>query len=60
MWFKNLQLYRLASPFPLALAQLEEQLGRVVFTRCGSQDKEHFRCTHSRQARSMQCPFLFP
>lgn len=40
MWFKNLQLYRLASPFPLALAQLEEQLGRVVFTRCGSQDKQ--------------------
>jgi recombination associated protein RdgC len=38
MWFKNLQLYRLPAPWPVDLAQLEEQLARGPFNRCASHE----------------------
>jgi len=34
MWFKNLQLYRLAQPWNIDPARLEEQLARGLFSRC--------------------------
>ncbi|MCL2523102.1 MAG: recombination-associated protein RdgC [Betaproteobacteria bacterium] len=36
MWFKNLQLYRLPTPWPIDLAKFEEQLARGPFVRCPS------------------------
>ena len=36
MWFKNLQIYRLATPWAIDLAKLEEQLQRGEFVRCPS------------------------
>ena len=36
MWFKNLQLYRLPTPWNLDLARLEEQLARGPFVKCPS------------------------
>jgi recombination associated protein RdgC len=36
MWFKNLQLYRLPSPWKITLATLEERLGRGPFVKCPS------------------------
>jgi len=36
MWFKNLQLYRLPTPWAMDLAALDAQLGRVPFSRCPS------------------------
>jgi recombination associated protein RdgC len=38
MWFKNLQLYRLPSPWNIDLAKLEERLAKRPFQHCGSQD----------------------
>ena len=38
MWFKNLQLYRLPTPWAIDLAKLEEQLGRGPFQRCPSHE----------------------
>ena len=36
MWFKNLQIYRLPTPWAIDLAKLNEQLARGEFTRCPS------------------------
>ena len=36
MWFKNLQLYRLPTPWPVDLAKFEEQLARGPFVKCPS------------------------
>lgn len=36
MWFKNLQLYRLPTPWPVDLARFEEQLARGPFVKCPS------------------------
>ena len=36
MWFKNLQLYRLPTPWNIDLAKFEEQLGRGPFVKCPS------------------------
>ena len=36
MWFKNLQLYRLPTPWNIDLAKFEEQLGRGPFAKCPS------------------------
>lgn len=36
MWFKNLQIYRLPTPWSIDLAKLDEQLARGEFTRCPS------------------------
>lgn len=36
MWFKNLQLYRLPTPWAIDLAKLDEQLERGTFSRCPS------------------------
>lgn len=36
MWFKNLQLYRLPTPWNIDLAKFEEQLGRSPFVKCPS------------------------
>jgi recombination associated protein RdgC len=36
MWFKNLQVYRLPTPWAVDLAKLDEQLARGEFTRCPS------------------------
>ena len=36
MWFKNLQIYRLPTPWAVDLAKLDEQLARGEFTRCPS------------------------
>ena len=33
MWFKNLQLYRLPTPWNVDLAKLEEQLARGPFVK---------------------------
>ncbi len=38
MWFKNLQLYRLATPFELSADQLAERLGQHPFRPCGNLD----------------------
>ena len=38
MWFKNLQIYRLPTPWGMELAALEEQLGRGIFHRCPSNE----------------------
>ena len=38
MWFKNLQLYRLPSPWNIDLEKLESGLAKRPFQRCGSQD----------------------
>lgn len=39
MWFKNLHIYRLPSPWNITLTELEEQLSRLRFHPCGSQDR---------------------
>lgn len=39
MWFKNLQIYRLPAPWSMDLTTLEDQLGRLLFNGCGSQDR---------------------
>ena len=36
MWFKNLQLYRLPTPWTIDLAKFEELLGRGPFVKCPS------------------------
>ena len=36
MWFKNLQLYRLPTPWNIDLAKFEELLGRGPFVKCPS------------------------
>ncbi len=36
MWFRNLQLYRLPTPWNIDLARLEEQLARGPFVKCPS------------------------
>lgn len=38
MWFKNLQLYRLPTPWTIDLAKLDEQLSRGTFARCASHE----------------------
>lgn len=38
MWFKNLQLYRLPTPWAIDLSTLEDKLAAKPFVRCGSQD----------------------
>ena len=38
MWFKNLQLYRLPTPWNIDLAKLDEQLSRGTFARCASHE----------------------
>lgn len=36
MWFKNLQIYRLPTPWHIDLAKFEEQLARGPFSKCPS------------------------
>jgi len=36
MWFKNLQVYRLPTPWNIELAKFEELLGRAPFVKCPS------------------------
>ena len=36
MWFKNLQIYRLPTPWAIDLAKFDEQLNRGTFARCAS------------------------
>jgi recombination associated protein RdgC len=38
MWFRNLQLYRLPQHWDMTIERLDEQLGRLRFRPCGSQD----------------------
>jgi recombination associated protein RdgC len=38
MWFKNLQLYRLPTPWNIDLAKFDELLGRGPFNRCASNE----------------------
>lgn len=38
MWFRNLQLYRLPTPWDMTADRLSEQLARLVFQPCSSQD----------------------
>ncbi len=40
MWFKNLQLYRIARDWGMTPEMLETQLARKTFQPCGSQDME--------------------
>lgn len=38
MWFRNLQIYRLPTPWKIDLARLEEQLARGIFNNCASHE----------------------
>ncbi|MDQ7988716.1 MAG: recombination-associated protein RdgC [Candidatus Dactylopiibacterium sp.] len=38
MWFRNVQLYRLPEQWDMTIDRLSEQLERLVFQPCGSQD----------------------
>jgi len=38
MWFRNLQLYRLPTPWSIGLATLEERLARHPFRRCAGHE----------------------
>ncbi|MDP3440046.1 MAG: recombination-associated protein RdgC [Azonexus sp.] len=38
MWFKNLQLYRLPTPWNIELAKFDELLSRAPFNRCASNE----------------------
>ncbi len=58
--FKSAQIYRLKTPFPLTLDQLEAQLGRVVFTRCGSQDKQARGWTPPKGRMGKDTPPAYP
>lgn len=40
MWFRNLQIYRLASDWNVTAQQLDEQLAKHVFQPCGSMDMQ--------------------
>jgi recombination associated protein RdgC len=40
MWFKNLQIFRLPSPWKVDLAQLTTQLGSQGFSTCGSSEPQ--------------------
>ncbi|MDH3979170.1 MAG: recombination-associated protein RdgC [Gammaproteobacteria bacterium] len=40
MWFRNLQLYRLAQPFDLSPEQLDERLRAGEFSGCGRMDMQ--------------------
>lgn len=40
MWFKNLQIYRLPKNWNITAAQLEEQLSRCRFAKCGPMDPQ--------------------
>ncbi|GAA5234143.1 recombination-associated protein RdgC [Verticiella sediminum] len=40
MWFKNLQIYRLATPFRLSAAELEDKLAPLAFTPGSNLEKE--------------------
>ena len=40
MYFKNLQIYRLSTEWPITAEALHEQLARKPFRPCGSQDME--------------------
>lgn len=40
MWFKNLQLYRLPAPWDIPIEKMAEQLERMLFQPCGSQDMQ--------------------
>lgn len=38
MWFKNLQLYRLPTPWAITATQLEEKLSKFTFRRCATNE----------------------
>jgi recombination associated protein RdgC len=38
MWFKNLQIYRLPTPWNIDLAKFDELLSRAPFNRCPSNE----------------------
>lgn len=40
MWFKNLQIYRLETPWDMSLESLDEQLATRTFQPCGAMDME--------------------
>lgn len=40
MWFKNLQIYRLATPWDMSVEALEAQLASHAFLPCGNMDME--------------------
>lgn len=40
MWFKNLQIYRLATPWDMSVEALEAQLATHTFLPCGNMDME--------------------
>jgi recombination associated protein RdgC len=40
MWFRNVQLYRLPEQWDMTTDRLSEQLSRLVFKPCGSQDTQ--------------------
>ncbi len=42
MWFRNLQLFRLAQPFTLSAEELDERLQEGLFRRCGSLEMSTF------------------
>lgn len=54
MWFRNLQLYRLPANWALRVEQLDEQLGRLRFRPCGSQDLS----SHGWMARESGAPLV--
>lgn len=40
MWFKNLQIFRLAAPLPYSAEQLAEKLARISFAGCSSAEMQ--------------------
>lgn len=40
MWFKNLQIFRLSSPWQITATELHEQLSRIAFLQCASNEMQ--------------------
>lgn len=53
MWFRNLIVFRLPSPWPLSAEALEARLARHVLQACGAADRESRGWLEPRKARGL-------
>lgn len=53
MWFKNLQIYRLPAGWKITASQIETQLARHIFQRCGSMDMQSKGWTSPRKDENL-------